>query len=153
MAESNVRNLGVIFDKNLTMEKQVSSVLKSCFHQIRTIGSIRQYITTDACKTLVHSLVTSRLDYGNALLYGITTALMCRLQKVQNSAARLVTRTRKHDHITPVLFSLHWLPVEYRCQYKLLTYTYKALHGTAPEYRKNLCKMRSHVICAGNFLA
>jgi uncharacterized HAD superfamily protein len=68
---SVVKKLGVFFDKTLTMEKQVSSVSKSCFLQIlvRKIGRIRSYITDDACKTLVNSLVISRLDYGNALLY------------------------------------------------------------------------------------
>ena len=110
-ASKSVKNLGVHFDTSLMMEKQVNAVSKSCFYQIRNVGCIRRYVTTDACKTLVHSLVTSRLDYGNALLYGIPKSSLTRLQKVQNSAARLITRTRKREHITPVLKSLHWLPV------------------------------------------
>ena len=92
----------------------------------------------DACKTLAHALVTSRLDYGNALLYGLPSTLLTRLQRIQNSAARLVTRTRKRDHVTPILNSLHWLPVIYRSQYKILTYAYKSLHGTAPQYLEEL---------------
>ena len=88
----------------------------------------------DACKTLTHALITSRLDYDNALLYGLPSTLMTRLQKVQNSSARLVTRTHKREHITPVLHSLHWLPVIYRSQYKILMYTFKALQVTAPQY-------------------
>lgn len=133
-----VKNLGVFFDSSLTMEKQVSSVAKSCFYQIRNIGRVRKFLTTDACKTLVHSLVTSRLDYGNALLYGITGGLLGRLQRVQNAAARLITRTRKREHITPVLRDLHWLPVEYRIQYKLLTYVFKALKGDSPQYLQEI---------------
>ncbi|XP_060083129.1 uncharacterized protein LOC132562405 [Ylistrum balloti] len=133
-----VRNLGVHFDSSLNMEKQINSIASSCYHQIRNIGGIRQFITTDACKTLVHSLVTSRLDYGNALLVGVSDTLMSRLQRVQNTAARLVTRTRKRDHITPVLYLLHWLPVRFRSQYKILMYTYKAINGTAPEYLQEL---------------
>ena len=64
----------------------------------------------------------------------------CRnISKVQNTAARLITRKRKYDSITPVLISLHWLPpVHYRCQYKLLTYVYKAQHGKAPSYLQEL---------------
>ena len=64
--------------------------------------------------------------------------LASRLQRVQNTAARLITRTRKREHITPVLCSLHWLPVRYRPQYKILVYTYKALNGTAPQYIQEL---------------
>jgi len=127
-----VRNLGVYLDSSLTMYKQVNAVSRACHYQIRNIGCIRQFITTDACKTLVNSLVTSRLDYGNALLYGIRKLLTAHLQGVQNSAARLITRTRKREHIIPVLKSLHWLPVVYRPLYKLLMYTYKALNSTAP---------------------
>ena len=137
-AASAVKNLGVFFDSSLTMEKQVNAVSKVCYHQIRNIGCIRQYITTDACKTLVNSLVTSRLDYGNALLHGIPKGLTSRLQRLQNRAARLITRIRKMEHITPVLKTLHWLPISYRSQYKLMMYTYRALNDTAPVYLKEL---------------
>ena len=105
---------------------------------MNNFGCIRQFITTYACKTLVNSLVTSRLDYGNALLHGIPKSLTARLQGVQNSAARLITRTRKREQITPVLKSLHWLPVVYRSLYKLLMYTYKAFNSTAPVYLEEL---------------
>ena len=85
---SSVKNLGVYFDTSLTMERQVSAISKACYYQIRNIGHIRRYITLDACKTLAHALITYRLDYCNALLYGLPCALMTRLQKVQNSSAR-----------------------------------------------------------------
>ena len=104
-----------------------------CDHKIRNIGRIQSLISVDACRTLVCSLVTSRLDYGNALLYS-TNNIINKLQYVQNTAARLITRKRKYDSITPVLISLHWLPVHYRCQYKLLIYVYKVQHGKAPSY-------------------
>ena len=86
----------------------------------------------------MHSLVTSRLDYGNALLYRISVGLLGRLQRVQNAAARLITRSRKRDHVSPVLRSLHWLPVEYRIQYKLLTYVFRVLKGVSPQYLREL---------------
>ena len=137
-AVQSVRNLGVILDSNLNMEQQVNAITKSCFYQIRNIGRIRQYITEEACKTLVQALVISRLDYGNALLHGLPQSVVARLQRIQNCAARLVSRTRKHDPITPVLCELHWLPVQYRLQYKILLYAYKALNGLAPDYLKDL---------------
>lgn len=133
-----VKNLGVYFDKTLSMNQQVSSVSKSCFHQIRNIGRIRPYITENACKTLVCSLVTSRLDYCNALLYGLPASVIQRLQRIQNTAARVVTRRKKHDHITPTLETLHWLPIHYRVQYKVLLYVFKALKQEAPLYLEEL---------------
>ena len=133
-----VKNLGAYFDRTLCMEKQCNAVTRSCYFNIRNIGRIRPYISEDACKTLVNSLVTSRLDYSNALLYGVNKQLTNKLQRAQNAAARLITRTRKSDHITPVLMCLHWLPVEFRSQYKLLLYVYKALNDLAPLYLKEL---------------
>ena len=129
-----VRNLGVLFDRALTMGSQVASVAKTCYYQIRNIGQIRSCITSDACKILVHAPVTSRLDYCNALLYGLPETLLKRLQRVQNCAARLICRRKKHDHVTPLLKELHWLPIHVRPTYKLLTIAYSVMHGLAPEY-------------------
>jgi hypothetical protein len=135
LSESScVRNLGVFFDQTLSMEQNASAITKSCFHQIRNIGRIRSYITVDVCKTLVCSLVTSRMFYSNALMYGVNASIVSKLQCVQNTAARLVTRKKKYEHITPTLVTLHWLPFKFRCQYKLLLYVFKALHGLAPSY-------------------
>ena len=135
---SCVRNLGAWLDSRMDMEQHVNSVCKSCFGQIRQIGHIRQYLTTDASKSLVNSLVTSRLDYCNALLSGVPKTILNKLQNVQNTAARVVTRTSRYCHITPILKELHWLPVQYRVQYKILTHTYKALHDRSPVYIKEL---------------
>ena len=107
---------------------------RACYYQLRNIGRIRPLITEDACKTLVCSLVTSRLDYANALLFGINTTEIAKLQRIQNSAARIITCTRKREHITPILVALHWLPIDKRIQYKILLYTYKAVNHIAPEY-------------------
>jgi hypothetical protein len=109
-----VINLGVHFDKALNMENHVCVLVKSCFAQIRTIGRIRPYLSESACKTLVTTLVTSGLDYGNVILYGINNNVLSTLQRVQNTAARLITRKRKYDNITPELMALHWLPIKYR---------------------------------------
>jgi hypothetical protein len=122
---SFVENLGIFFDRTLCMPKQASAITKSCYFQIRNIERNRSYTSEDACKTLVCSLVTSRLDYGNALLL------------ISNIISKL-TRSKKHDHITPVLLSLHWLPMQYRIQYKLLVCTFIALHGQTPIYLKEL---------------
>ena len=130
--------LGDIIDSSLTMQKQVNAISKSCFYHIRNIGKIRQYITNDACKILVQALVTTRLDYGNALLQGLPQVLIERLQRIQNYAARLITGSRKCKHITPVLRELLWLPVKYRLRFKVNTFTYKVLNGLAPAYTSDI---------------
>ena len=89
---------------------------------------------------LVHAFITSKLDNTNSLLYGLPKFLIDRLQNVQNAAARVVTRTRKYDHIKPVLKQLHWLPVSQRIDYKILLLTFKALNGQAPSYITELLK-------------
>ena len=109
------------------------------FH-LRNICRIRRYIPEQSCKLVVQSLVTSRLDYSNGLLYGNPKSAVSIMQSVQNTAARIVTKTapREHTCITPVLKELHWLPVDRRVEYKMLLYTCKALNSLAPEY---LCNM------------
>ena len=110
-ATSSVRDLGVVLDSTLSIQAHVGQVTKSCYYQLRNIGQIRRSINEGACKTLVHALVTSRIDYCNSVLYGLPQTAVQRLQRVQNCAARIVSRTKKYDHITPVLPKLHWLPI------------------------------------------
>ncbi len=85
-------------------------------------------LPVSGAENLVHACMTSRLDYCNALLGGCPASLINKLQ-IQNAVARVLTRSRKYDHITPILQSLHWLPIKFRISYKLLLLTYKALNG------------------------
>ena len=87
---------------------------------------------------LIHAFMSSRLGYCNALLGGCSARLVNKLQLVQNAAARVLTRTRKYDHISPVLSTLHWLPIKHRIDFKILLITYKALNGLAPQYLNKL---------------
>ena len=132
------RNIGAIFDSTMSMEKHVDTVCKSAWYHLRRIGLIRKYLDTAATKTLVHAFITSKLDNLNSLLYGLPDKLIGKLERVQNAAARLVSRTKKYDHITAVKKELHWLPIRYRIDYKILLLTYKALNDEGPEYLKEL---------------
>jgi len=89
-------------------------------------------VSEDASKILVQVFVSCRLDYCNSLFFGISEGLMNRLQSVQNAAARLVTGTRRSDHISPVLRQLHWLPVRQRVHFKVATFVHQSLSGIAP---------------------
>ena len=97
-------------------------------------SKIRPFLTEKVANKLVCSLILSRLDYANSVLYGLPEAELHRLQMVQNNAARVVMRKRKMDHVTPLLKHLHWLPVKKRIEYKILLLTFKGLHGEAPSY-------------------
>jgi hypothetical protein len=135
---ATARNLGVQFDKFMDMQAHVKNICRACYFEIHDIGKVRSLLNKEAAEQLVHAFITSRLDNGNSLLYGLPDILIKRLQKVQNTAARIVTGTKKLDHITPVLKSLHWLPVKYRIDFKILLLTYKAIHGLAPDYLSEL---------------
>ena len=104
-------NLGVVFDDILSLKPHITNVCKSSFYHLRNISRIRKYLSREATETVVHAFVTSKLDYCNSLLYALPKFLIAKLQSVQNSAARLVCKTRKFDHVTPTLVELHWLPI------------------------------------------
>ena len=93
------------------MEQQVSALCKSGGHQIHMIGKIVKFLTPRATAQLVHYFVTSRLDICNSLLFVLPEKIIHRLQLLQHKETRLITHTKKHDHITLVMRSLHWLPV------------------------------------------
>ena len=141
VCEPQVKNLGVIFDQVMSMRQHVNYTSRTARFHLRHISRIRRYIPEESCKLVVQSLVTSRLDYSNGLLYGIPKSAVSILQSVQNSAARIVTKTAPREHITPVLRELHWLPVDRRIEYKILLYAYKALNGLTPEYLCNMVEL------------
>ena len=137
-----VRDLGVILDKNLSLSNHINEVCKIVTLTIRSIGRIRKYLSADSLKRLVNTLVTSRIDYTNSILYGSTDYDLNKLQRLQNTAARLIKGAKKNDHIIPILEELHWLPIRYRIQFKILLLVYKCLHGLAPQYLIELIKLR-----------
>ena len=120
------------------METHITTLCSSAYTELRRISHIRPYLSIEATKTLMSAFVLSRLDYCNSLLYGVPGTSLDRLQRVQNNAAKIVCRKRKYDHVTPLLQSLHWLPVRARIEYKLATLCYRATNGLAPNYLSEL---------------
>ena len=135
---STGKNIGVLYDTIISMELHVTAVCKAGFYHLRNISRIRKYISHHTAEILGHAFITSRLDFCNSLLYGLPKQTIKRLQHVQNAAARMVERTPKHGHISPVLQELHWLPVEQRIIFKILLMTFKCLNGIAPSYLSDL---------------
>ncbi|XP_077985105.1 uncharacterized protein LOC144439744 [Glandiceps talaboti] len=132
------RNIGVTFDNTHMLTHHIKNTCNSIYNHLRRIGSIRKYITNKACQTLIHAILSAKLDYGNALLYGLPDNYIALLQRTQNTAARIVTRSKKFTHITPTLRDLHWLPVHFRIEFKILLLTYKAQNNKAPGYISEL---------------
>ena len=110
-----------------------------------TIGAIRKYLTNETAAQIIHSFVTSKLDYCNSLLYGLPQNSLERLKKVQNTAVRIITTCRIQDNITPHLKSLHWLPIHLRIDFKINLLTFKSLNGLAPDYLRELLQYRKTV--------
>ena len=133
-SSENIRNLGVIFDCEMTMANQVSSITGSVSFHLRNISRIRRYQDFDSCNHIVRSLVLSRLDYGNALQAGSNAKEIARLQRLQNWAVKLIFCASKKDHASPLFHQLHWLPVNERINFKILLYVYKCLNGLGPAY-------------------
>ena len=127
------KNLGCWFDQQLSMVTNINKICSASYFYLHNVRRIRKFLSVEPMKLLVHALVTSRIDYCNSLLYGLP----------QNTAARLICNASRFDHISPVLFQLHWLPVHFRIIFKVLVITYKAIYGMAPTYISGLITIKS----------
>ena len=125
-------------DFSLSLCQNVDSICRSAYIAIRKIGKIRRFLDQNSAHRLVHAFVTSRLDCCNSLLFGLPQKTTLKLQRVQNTAARLVSCVPHSSHITPILRELHWLPISSRITYKILLLTFKTYHGLAPSYLSEL---------------
>ena len=134
-----VRNVGLYIDQHMRLNVHVNKVMKAGLYHLSNISNIRKYLSTDAAKSLIHALVTSSLECCNSLLYSCKKSSIQWLQRLQNYAARVICKVSKYDHITPILKELHWLPVQARTEYKLLTLTFKCIHDKAATYHSRSC--------------
>ncbi|XP_030638844.1 uncharacterized protein LOC115819473 [Chanos chanos] len=123
-----VTSLGVILDSDLSFKPHISKVTKAAFFHLRNIARVHPFLTKQDAEKLIHAFISRRLDYCNALFIGLPKKSIENLQLIQNS------KTKKREHITPVLAALHWLPVSFRIDFKVLLLAYKALNGLAPSY-------------------
>ena len=136
---SSARDLGVVLDSDLSFNQHISNVCRSSFYHIRQLRQIRSSIDLNSSILLANALVSSKLDYCNSLFHELPNSSLNRLQRVQNSLARVVVpSTKRFDHITPTLLKLHWLPVHKRITFKIATLTYKTLHNKQPSYLHDL---------------
>ena len=111
--------------------------MSSCAYQLNLVNSIRASLHVQVAERVVNATFTSRLDYCNSLLAGLTVQDFARLQRLQNAAARCVLMRPCDFSATDMLCELHWLPVRKRVHYKLLLLFYKILNDSSPEYLVN----------------
>ena len=114
------------------------------FFQLYNIRKLRKHLTFQSCHTLLQSLVVSHLDYANSLYSGLPTCVISKLQRLQNSAVRVLYRQPKCAHVTPHFREAHWLPVQYRIKFKILTLVFNSLNGNGPAYISDLLVTRTN---------
>ena len=128
----SVRNFGVILDSRLSTKEHINKVCQMVYWELRKISSIRRYLTEDTAKTLVVSLILSHLDYGNCLLASVPVCLLHKLQKIQNTSARLILKSSRQKHTKPLPRALYWLPISDRITYKLSCMCYNSVTPSTP---------------------
>ena len=152
LPSTTVCDLGILIDSSGAMWSHVWLMVSGCFAVLRQLRSIRCSVSDSVFHALVVSLVMPCRDYGNATLAGLPTSQLRQLQSVLNVAARLKHRSSRYEHITPMLWDLHWLWSPERIDFKLAMLIYRCLHSLAPQYLynyvqrvtdSNSCRLRS----------
>ena len=113
------KNLGCWFDQQLSMVTNINKICSDSYFYLHNIKHIRKFSSDESSKLLVHALVTSTIAYCNSFFYGLPQIQLSKLERVKNTAARPICNTSRFDHISPVLFQLHWLPVHFRITFKV----------------------------------
>ena len=143
---TSVNDLGVVLDENLDMDEQIGNTCRSSYYHLRQIRSIRHSLSDVAARMAIQAFVTSRIDYCNAALLGLSSASIDRVQHVMNSAARLLLKLPKFSQISVRMRDeLHWLPVSLRIQFKVILTMWKCVAGYAPDYLRDLCHLLSTI--------
>ena len=140
---SSVRNLGVWFDSTLSVNSHINKTCSLAFYYLYNIRKIRKYLSRETTEKLIHAFVSSRIDYCNSLLFGLPAYQIHKIQRVQNAAARLIYNESKYYRITRLLYNLHWLPVTFRIEFKILHLMFKALKGFAPGFITELINIKN----------
>jgi len=143
-----VRDLGVLFDSELTMKRHVSKTVSTCFYHLRRLRQLRRHVDIDTMKQLVSAFIFSRLDYCNAVLYGLPQSTIGPLPRVQNAAAWVTLGLSPRDHVRLALKELHWLPVAHRIQYKVALVMFMVHDNRCPIYlSESVQPVSSNPVC------
>jgi len=134
----HLKVLGVTLDSSMTLDTQVTTTVRACNFHLQSLRQLRSSLPRDA-QSVACVIIGSRLDYCNSLYYGMSNNNFQRLQKVQNTAARIVCQAPRHQHHSAdLLKDLHWLPMRGRVDYKIALLCYKAVKLQQPSYLTGL---------------
>ena len=122
----------------VSFDSHITALSKSCFYHIRALRHIRPILSEGTANLIASALVSSRLDYANTCLYGISNKNLSRIQRIQNTLARVVTCSKSRSSSAPLLMHLQWLPVSARIHFKIALLTFKSLHTIVPSYLSSL---------------
>ena len=140
----HVRNLGFLMDKFCKNTKHINYLSSLLCYQLRNIWNIRGKLDFNAAKTVVQALILSKLDYCNSLLVGTSECHLSWLQHVQNMAYRVVCNLRKYDHVSTLMYSLHWLRVRECITYKIAYLVHCCKIGLVPQYLIDVLPIATH---------
>ena len=132
-----VRDLGVILDSCLSLKANVSAITKSCFYHLRRLRLVKNYLDNQSVMKLVYAFILSRIDRCNSILVGLPDVTVAPITRVLHAAARLISGTKRHEHITPILRELHWLPLQSRIRFKLCVLMHGIKYNHCPDYLRN----------------
>ena len=142
----SAKTLGFYFDSQMNLNEQINKVAQKCYMNLRNIGRIGNKLSHPLKVQLVHSMVLSILDMGNASYGGITASQLNSLQKVQNAATRFVFGLygkKRQQHISHYLKKLHFLPVYYLIRFKVAMLVFNSLNNLGPNYISNMISLRT----------
>ena len=145
-----VKNLGVILDKDNSMQRHVANLCLTCYYHLLELLRIRRYLNNETAVKVANALVSSHLDYCNSLLYHTKKAYTVQLQRVQNASCRTICKLNIFSHVTPFLHKLHCLPIHHRILFRYNLFTYKAINFDQPPYLSSLIKRND--LTSGNRL-
>ena len=145
-----IRFLGITLDKDLEMKKFIATKVRNAYLNIKRINKIRKFLTEDETKILMYSKVLSHLDNGISILVNLPKSTVKPLQSIQNYTANIICKKQKYDSSTGCLYKLHWLPIHYRCIYKLMTIMYKMLEEQEPQYLVNKLSFKTSIMTTRN---
>ena len=135
---TTAKNLGFHFIDDMRNDAHVQDICRKVYIDIQRISSIRHLLSIDATKTMISALVLPKLDYCNSLFFSSPMYALEKFQKVHNSAARLIFQCCKQNHISNLLMSLHWLPINARIEYNLSVICHSFFLGLSPIYLSDL---------------
>ena len=145
VVSSQLNSLGMIIDSHMRFDSHVGAVARVCNYHTRILRHVRKHLTIEMVQTIAWSVISSRIDYCDWLLYGAPIAVVEKLQRAQNNRARVICQQRRCVHAIPLLKTVHWLPVQQCTQYKIADIMHRALSTSVTPYIDELlqCQVMS----------